>query len=292
LQLAGCKSHKCMIVIESVSDMRQWSERQRRGRQRIVLVPTMGFLHEGHLCLMREARWRGDMVVASIFINPTQFAPGEDFATYPRDFERDRRMLDVEGVDVLFLPSLTQIYPAGAQTFVEVEKLSLPLCGSVRPGHFRGVSTVVAKLFNIVQPHLAIFGEKDYQQLQVVRRMVRDLAMDVEIIGHPIVREADGLAMSSRNAYLTSAERPAALCLSRALCKAERLVRRGEITAAKIVDRVRAELDNEPLVAVEYVKLCDVETLDEVDKISEPALLALAVRIGKARLIDNRVLKY
>jgi pantoate--beta-alanine ligase len=281
-----------MIVIESVSDMRQWSERQRRGRQRIVLVPTMGFLHEGHLCLMREARWRGDMVVASIFINPTQFAPGEDFATYPRDFERDRRMLDVEGVDVLFLPSLTQIYPAGAQTFVEVEKLSLPLCGSVRPGHFRGVSTVVAKLFNIVQPHLAIFGEKDYQQLQVVRRMVRDLAMDVEIIGHPIVREADGLAMSSRNAYLTSAERPAALCLSRALCKAERLVRRGEITAAKIVDRVRAELDNEPLVAVEYVKLCDVETLDEVDKISEPALLALAVRIGKARLIDNRVLKY
>jgi len=281
-----------MIVIESVSDMRQWSERQRRGRQRIVLVPTMGFLHEGHLCLMREARWRGDMVVASIFINPTQFAPGEDFATYPRDFERDRRMLDVEGVDVLFHPSLTQIYPAGAQTFVEVEKLSLPLCGSVRPGHFRGVTTVVAKLFNIVQPHLAIFGEKDYQQLQVVRRMVRDLAMDVEIIGHPIVREADGLAMSSRNAYLTSAERPAALCLSRALCKAERLVRRGEITAAKIVDRVRAELDNEPLVAVEYVKLCDVETLDEVDKISEPALLALAVRIGKARLIDNRVLKH
>jgi len=281
-----------MIVIESVSDMRQWSERQRRGRQRIVLVPTMGFLHEGHLCLMREARWRGDMVVASIFINPTQFAPGEDFATYPRDFERDRRMLDVAGVDVLFHPSLTQIYPAGAQTFVGVEKLSLPLCGSVRPGHFRGVTTVVAKLFNIVQPHLAIFGEKDYQQLQVVRRMVRDLAMDVEIIGHPIVREADGLAMSSRNAYLTSAERPAALCLSRALCKAERLVRRGEITAAKIVDRVRAELDNEPLVAVEYVKLCDVETLDEVDKISEPALLALAVRIGKARLIDNRVLKH
>ena len=281
-----------MQIIELISDMRQWSERQRRGRQRIVLVPTMGFLHEGHLCLMREARWRGDMVVASIFINPTQFAPGEDFATYPRDFERDRRMLDVEGVDVLFHPSLTQIYPAGAQTFVEVEKLSLPLCGSVRPGHFRGVTTVVAKLFNIVQPHLAIFGEKDYQQLQVVRRMVRDLAMDVEIIGHPIVREADGLAMSSRNAYLTSAERPAALCLSRALCKAERLVRRGEITAAKIVDRVRAELDNEPLVAVEYVKLCDVETLDEVDKISEPALLALAVRIGKARLIDNRVLKH
>jgi len=281
-----------MQIIELISDMRQWSERQRRGRQRIVLVPTMGFLHEGHLCLMREARRRGDMVVASIFVNPTQFTPGEDFATYPRDFERDRRMLDAENVDVLFHPSVAQIYPVGAQTFVEVERLSLPLCGSVRPGHFRGVATVVAKLFNIVQPHLAIFGEKDYQQLQVIRRMVRDLAMDVEIVGHPIVREADGLAMSSRNAYLTSAERQAALCLSRALCKAERLVRRGEVTAAKIVDRVRAELDNEPLVAVEYVKLCDVETLDEVDKIGEPALLALAARIGKARLIDNRVLKH
>ena len=281
-----------MIVIEPISDMRQWSERQRRGRQRIVLVPTMGFLHEGHLGLVREARWRGDLVVASIFVNPAQFAPGEDFATYPRDFERDRGMLEVEGVDVLFHPSLAEIYPAGSQTVVDVEKLSLPLCGSVRPGHFRGVATVVAKLFNIVRPHLAIFGEKDYQQLQVIRRMVRDLGMDVEIVGHPIVREADGLAMSSRNAYLTPAERQAALCLSRALCKAERLVRRGEVTAAKIVERVRAELDNEPLAAVEYVKLCDVETLDEVDKIREPALLALAVRIGKARLIDNRVLKH
>lgn len=281
-----------MILIESVSDMRQWSERQRRGRQRIVLVPTMGFLHEGHLCLMREARRRGDMVVVSIFVNPTQFAPGEDFTTYPRDFDRDRRMLEAENVDVLFHPSVAQIYPAGAQTFVEVERLSSPLCGSVRPGHFRGVATVVAKLFNIVQPHIAIFGEKDYQQLQVIRRMVRDLGMDVEVVGHPIVREADGLAMSSRNAYLTSAQRQAALCLSRALCKAERLVRRGEVTAAKIVDRVRAELDNEPLVAVEYIKLCDVETLDEVDNIGEPALLALAVRIGKARLIDNRVLKH
>jgi pantoate--beta-alanine ligase len=281
-----------MIVIESISDMRQWSERQRRGRQRIVLVPTMGFLHEGHFCLMREARVRGDLVVASIFVNPAQFAPGEDFATYPRDFERDRRMLEVEGVDVLFHPSVAQIYPAGAQTFVEVEKLSLPLCGSVRPGHFRGVATVVAKLFNIVRSHVAIFGEKDYQQLQVIRRMVRDLSMDVEIVGHPIVREADGLAMSSRNAYLTSAERRAALCLSRALCKAERLVRRGEVAATAIVDRVVADLNNEPLATVEYVKLCDAETLDEVDEVREPVLLALAVHIGKARLIDNRVLKH
>lgn len=280
-----------MQIIESISDMRQWSERQRRGRQRIVLVPTMGFLHEGHLCLVREARRRGDLVVASIFVNPAQFGPGEDFATYPRDFERDRRMLEAENIDVLFHPPVEQMYPAGAQTFVEVEQLSLPLCGAVRPGHFRGVATVVAKLFNIVRPHVAIFGEKDYQQLQVIRRMVCDLSMDVEIVGHPIVRETDGLAMSSRNAYLTSAERQAALCLSRALCKAERLVRRGEVTAAKIIDRVRAELNHEPLAAVEYLKLCDLETLDEVDEVREPALLALAVRIGKARLIDNRVLK-
>ncbi len=281
-----------MQIIEQVSEMRDWSERQRRGRQRIVLVPTMGFLHEGHLCLMREARLRGDLIVASIFVNPAQFGPGEDLATYPRDFERDRRMLEVEGVDVLFHPSVAQIYPAGAQTLVQVEKLSLPLCGSVRPGHFRGVATVVAKLFNIVRPHAAIFGEKDYQQLQVIRRMVRDLSMDVEIVGHPIVREADGLAMSSRNAYLNSAERQAALCLSRALCRAERLVRRGETNAGAIVDRVLMELNKEPLAAVEYVKLCDAETLDEIDEVGEPGLLALAVRIGKARLIDNRVLKH
>jgi pantoate--beta-alanine ligase len=281
-----------MQIIESVADMRQWSERQWRGRQRIVLVPTMGFLHEGHLCLMRDAHARGDAVVASIFVNPAQFGPGEDFATYPRDFDRDCRLLEVEGVDVLFHPLVEQIYPAGAQTFVQVEKLSLPLCGGARPGHFRGVATVVAKLFNIVRPQVAIFGEKDYQQLQVIRRMVRDLNLDVEIVGHPIVREADGLAMSSRNAYLNSAERQAALCLSRSLCKAERLVSRGETHAAAIVDRVRAQLDKEPLVAVEYVKLCDVETLDEIEAVDKPALLALAVRIGKARLIDNRVLKH
>jgi len=280
-----------MIVIESISDMRQWSERQWRGRQRIVLVPTMGFLHEGHLCLMRDARARGDAVVASIFVNPAQFGAGEDFATYPRDFERDCRLLEAVGVDVLFHPSVEQIYPAGAQTFVQVEKLSLPLCGAARPGHFRGVATVVAKLFNIVRPQVAIFGEKDYQQLQVIRRMVRDLNLDVAIVGHPIVREADGLAMSSRNAYLNAAERQAALCLSRALCKAERLVRRGEMNAAAIVERMRAELDNEPLAAVEYVKLCHVETLDEIEAVGKSALLALAVRIGKARLIDNRVLK-
>jgi pantoate--beta-alanine ligase len=292
MQITACKSRNDMLVIESIADMRQWSEWQRRRRQRIVLVPTMGFLHEGHLCLVRAARLRGDLVVASIFVNPAQFGPGEDFTSYPRDFERDRGMLEAEKVDVLFHPSTAEIYPAGAQTFVEVEKLSAPLCGAARPGHFRGVATVVAKLFNIVQPHMAIFGEKDYQQLQVIRRMVRDLGMGVEIVGHPIVREPDGLAMSSRNLYLNGAERQAALCLSRALCKAERLVRRGEVSAAAIVKRVLAEINNQPLATVDYVEICDAETLGVVDEVRQPVLLALAVRIGKARLIDNRVLKH
>ena len=281
-----------MQIIEDVSDMRQWSETQRRAGRRIVLVPTMGFLHEGHLCLVRAARARGDRVVVSIFVNPTQFGPGDDFAAYPRDFERDRRLLEAENVDVLFHPSVRQIYPPGAQTFVEVEQLSLPLCGSVRPGHFRGVATVVAKLFNIARPDAAIFGAKDYQQLQVIRRMACDLNMDVEIIGHPIVREADGLAMSSRNAYLSASERQAAVCLSRGLCKAERLFKRGESAAARLIDVVMTELRREPLATVEYVKLCDAETLADVDAIDAPALLAVAVRFGRARLIDNRVLKH
>lgn len=284
-----------MQIIEQVSEMRQWSERQRRERQCVVLVPTMGFLHEGHLCLVRDARLRGDRVVVSIFVNPTQFDPGEDFAAYPRDFERDRRLLETENVDVLFHPAVAQIYPVGAQTFVDVEQLSLPLCGSVRPGHFRGVATVVTKLFNIVRPHAAIFGAKDYQQLQVIRRMARDLSMDVEIIGHPIVREADGLAMSSRNAYLSADERQAAVCLSRALCKAERLFKRGERVAGRLVELVMAEIQREPLAQVEYVKLSDAETLaelDAIDTIDAPALLAVAARFGRARLIDNRVLKH
>jgi pantoate--beta-alanine ligase len=252
----------------------------------------MGFLHRGHLCLVRDARARGDRLVVSIFVNPAQFGPGEDFAAYPRDFERDRKLLGKEGVDVLFHPSVAEIYPQGAQTHVEVERLSAPLCGALRPGHFRGVATVVAKLFNMVRPHVAVFGEKDYQQLQVIRRLVQDLSMGVEIVGHPIVREADGLAMSSRNTYLTEAERAAAVCLPRALCKAERLFQRGETSAEAILQITRDELRKEPLAAVEYVKLCDAETLEEIETIDDAAVLALAVRIGKARLIDNRVLPH
>jgi pantoate--beta-alanine ligase len=198
--------------------------------------------------------------------------------------------LQKEQIDIVFHPALATMYPEGAETYIEFEKLSLPLCGATRPGHFRGVATAVAKLFNMVGPHVAIFGEKDYQQLQVIRRMARDLSMEVEIVGHPIVREPDGLAMSSRNAYLTAEERHAAVSLSRALCKAERLVRRGETSAQLLLSLVSAELAKEPLANLEYVKLCDPETLIDLETVDRTALLALAVRFGKARLIDNRVL--
>jgi pantoate--beta-alanine ligase len=279
-----------MRIIEKISEMRDWSAAERCSGRRIAFVPTMGFLHSGHLCLVRDAKTRGDRLVVSIFVNPTQFSPGEDFLSYPRDFERDCELLEKSGVDALFHPSVAEMYAPGAQTRVEVDRLSLPLCGALRAGHFRGVATVVTKLFNIVLPHVAVFGEKDFQQLQVVRRLVQDLSMSVEIIGHPIVREPDGLAMSSRNAYLTEAERAAAVCLSRALCRAERLFQRGETSAAALVQSALAELETEALVGVEYVKLCDAETLEDIDTIADPAVLALGVRIGKARLIDNRVL--
>jgi len=280
-----------MRVIERVQDMYEWSESERREGRRIVLVPTMGFLHEGHLCLIRDAKKRGDRLVVSIFVNPAQFAPQEDFASYPRDFARDRRLLENEGVDILFHPSVKEIYPQGYETYVEVEKLGALLCAAQRPGHFRGVATVIAKLFNIVRPDIAIFGEKDYQQLLIIRRLVRDLNFAVEIISYPIVREPDGLAMSSRNAYLSVEERQAAQCLSRSLRKANCLVEKGIADAAAIIEAVKAEMEREPLVSVDYVKLCDLATLEEVYRIEDAALLALAARIGKARLIDNTVLR-
>ena len=281
-----------MLIIEQISAMRDWSEAERSAGRRVVLVPTMGFLHEGHLALVDEAKTRGDRVVVSIFVNPTQFGPSEDFAAYPRDFERDRALLEKKLVDVVFHPRVDDMYPEGSQTYVEVEPLSRLLCGATRSGHFRGVATVVAKLLNIVRPQAAVFGEKDYQQLQLIRCMVRDLNMNVEIIGHPIVREPDGLALSSRNAYLTPAERQAAGCLSRSLCKADRLVKRGETSSEAIVRLARSELEKEPLATIEYVELRDAETLEEINNIERVAVLALAVRIGKARLIDNRVLTH
>jgi len=281
-----------MLIIERIEEMQHWSDAKRRQGRRIAFVPTMGFLHEGHLSLVRLGKRRGDRLVVSIFVNPAQFAPQEDFSGYPRDFDRDRELLEKAGVDILFHPSVEEMYPAGHQTRVQVENLSAPLCGAFRPGHFRGVATVVAKLFNIVQPDVAIFGCKDFQQLQVIRRMARDMSFTVEIVGHPTVREPDGLAISSRNAYLNAAERQAARCLAQSLRAAECLVKGGERRAAVILDRVARAIAAEPLARLEYASLCDAETLAEIEELRDRAVLALAVWIGKARLIDNIVFQF
>ncbi|MFQ5684622.1 MAG: pantoate--beta-alanine ligase [Candidatus Binatia bacterium] len=280
-----------MRIIEPIQEMQSWSEAERWKGKRVALVPTMGSLHEGHLSLVREGRKRGDQLVVSIFVNPTQFAPHEDYASYPRQPDHDRRALEKEGVDVLFQPSVEEMYPEGYQTYIEVERLSPLLCGASRPGHFRGVTTVVAKLFNIVRPHVAVFGSKDYQQLQILRRMAEELNLGVEVIASPIVREKDGLAMSSRNAYLNQEERQAARSLPRSLKRAEWLVHQGERDGERLLDAVRTEIGKEPLVRIEYVRLCDTETLVDIQRINSSGLLALAVRIGKARLIDNTILK-
>ena len=282
---------KAMIVIEAVSEMRRWGELQRRQNRRIVLVPTMGFLHDAHLSLVRDAKQRGDRVVVSIFVNPTQFVPGEDYESYPRDFARDRRLLENHAVDVLFHPSVEEIYPEGFATRVDVTDLSTRLCGAFRPGHFAGVATVVMKLFNIVGPQVAIFGRKDYQQLQIIRRLVEDLNLDIDIVGHSTVREPDGVAMSSRNAYLTPRERRAARCLFRSLRRAEKLVSRGERDAKTLVTAVEAVIAAEPLATMEYVSLCDPTSLHAVDRLDRAAVLAIAVRIGRARLIDNTMIR-
>jgi len=281
-----------MRVIEHIPEMQTWSETEQRAGRRIVLVPTMGALHEGHLSLVREGKKSGARLVVSLFINPAQFAPNEDLAAYPSDFEGDRDLLEKEKVDVLFHPTSTEIYPAGYQTYVEVEKLAPLLCGEFRPGHFRGVVTVVAKLFNIVRPQAAVFGAKDYQQLQLIRRMTRDLNFDIEIVGCPTVRDKDGLALSSRNRYLSREERAAALSLSRSLKRAESMVEEGERESRRIIHAVRAEIQREPLARIDYARICDPETLVEVAKIQGGgAVLALAVRVGGTRLIDNTMLK-
>jgi pantoate--beta-alanine ligase len=279
-----------MRIIRSITEMADWSQAERQQGRRIGFVPTMGALHEGHLSLVHDAKTRGDRLVVSIFVNPTQFAPAEDFAAYPRNFDRDSGLLEAEAIDVLFHPAAEDIYPPGSQTHVEVAKLSKLLCGAQRPYHFQGVATVVTKLFNVVRPHVAVFGEKDYQQLQIIRRLVRDLFLDIEIVGLPIVRDSDGVAMSSRNAYLNAEEKKAARCLSRSLRRAECLVRQGEASAKPIAQAVIAELQSEPLAVVEYVTISDVETLEQIERIRDAAVLALAVRIGKTRLIDNKVL--
>lgn len=264
-----------------------------RGQGDIVLVPTMGYLHDGHLSLMRLARARagaGGRVVASIFVNPTQFGPTEDLSTYPRDEARDLALLRAEGVDAVFAPDVADIYAPGAQTMVDAQELSRILIGKLRPGHFRGVATIVAKLFNIVQPQAAVFGEKDFQQLAVIRTMVRDLDFPIEILGGPIARDVDGLALSSRNVRLTAPDRAAAPILPRALDQAEALAQAGH-TASRIRSHVRALLEAEPRANVQSVDIRDAATLDSLSgTLTRPAVLLLAVRFGQVLLIDNRVL--
>jgi len=288
-----------MRVVESVRELQEHADAVRGERRRLALVPTMGALHEGHLALVDAARRKADEVWVSIFVNPTQFAPGEDFERYPRTLEADLAACRDRGVDGVFHPPAQELYPPGHQTWVDVTELARPLCGAHRPGHFRGVATVVTKLLIAARPHVAAFGEKDFQQLAVIRRLVRDLGLDVEILGVPIVREADGLAVSSRNRLLTPEARRQARALARALDVGEAAVAGGELRGGAILRRVRAELARAPLARVEYAELRDPETLRPAPQtLSAPTLLALAVHLPAAdggpgasvRLIDNCLL--
>ncbi len=278
-------------TITTIAELRAALSEYRRTGKTVGLVPTMGYLHVGHMELVRRAREKNDVVVASIFVNPLQFGPGEDLSKYPRDLARDQAMLEKGGVDFLFSPGVADMYPRPMETVVDVPKLGSELEGSVRPGHFAGVATVVTKLFNIVQPDRAYFGEKDFQQLQIIRRMVEDLAQPVEIIGVPTVREADGLACSSRNVYLSAAERQAAAIVPKALAEAERLVASGVTDVGDVEKAVTAFLSAEPLARPEVVALRDPDTLETLQSIGDkPVLLLLFVRFGSTKLLDNRVI--
>ncbi|MEK1947220.1 MAG: pantoate--beta-alanine ligase [Ensifer adhaerens] len=280
-----------MKTITTITELRAALAEYRRAGKTVGLVPTMGYLHVGHMELVRRARGQNDVVVASIFVNPLQFGPNEDLSKYPRDLARDQAMLEEGGVDFLFSPGVSDMYPRPMETVVDVPKLGSELEGSVRPGHFAGVATVVTKLFNIVGPDRAYFGEKDFQQLQIIRRMVDDLAQPVTVIGVPTVREADGLACSSRNVYLSAAEREAAAIVPKALAEAERLVASGITDAVEVERAVTAFLSAEPLARPEVVALRDPGTLETIQEIGDkPVLLLLFVRFGTTKLLDNRVI--
>jgi pantoate--beta-alanine ligase len=278
-----------MKLVTTIDEMRDLRKSTRQSGQRLGLVPTMGALHEGHSSLVRAARDKSDVVAVSIFVNPTQFGPNEDFAKYPRTLEKDSEMLEREHVDVIFAPSVDDMYPAGAVTWVTVERMSDRLCGKSRPGHFRGVTTVVCKLFHIVEPHSAFFGQKDAAQVAIIRRMVRDLNMPVSIEVCPIVRESDGLALSSRNAYLNPEERKSALVLHRSLQRAKRLFENGERDSAKLIIASKEEFKNEPSARLDYFEIVDPDSLEPVTTISNRALIAVAGFIGNTRLIDNLI---
>lgn len=277
-----------MEVVKNPRALTQTLKALKKEGKSVGLVPTMGYLHEGHLSLVREARRNNDIVVVSIFVNPTQFGPNEDLASYPRDFERDSALLDHEGVDFIFAPEAEDMYPAGYATYVDVEgELTGRLCGASRPGHFRGVATVVSKLFNIVAPDRAYFGIKDAQQVAVIRRMALDLNFDLEIVACPIVREADGLALSSRNVYLSEAERVDALVLSQSLFMAKDLIEAGERSAEAVRRAIADRIGAVSSAVIDYIEIVDAMTLAPVDVLSGKILIALAVKVGKPRLIDN-----
>ncbi|MDP8225087.1 MAG: pantoate--beta-alanine ligase [Candidatus Lernaella stagnicola] len=284
---------KLAKVITTVADMQEWAYFRRAEHRTIGFVPTMGYLHDGHLSLVRIARERADDVVVSIFVNPTQFGAGEDLTAYPRDFERDKRMCESQGADVIFFPDVEEIYPPGYQTQITVPQVAGPLCGVSRPVHFGGVATVCCKLFNSVRPNFAVFGEKDYQQILVVERMVRDLHMDVEIVPGPTLRDPDGLAMSSRNVYMTPEERHQAPIIQQTLQRAKILVDSGERSRDGILAAVREMISTAPAGRIDYIELRRLPNLEEAEE--SPAgrhLLAVAVYFGKSRLIDNQILEF
>jgi pantoate--beta-alanine ligase len=276
-----------MLVVPTIAEVRNACKQLRAGGKTLGLVPTMGALHEGHSSLVRAARARCGVVAVSIFVNPTQFGPKEDFSTYPRSLERDCQILEQAGTDLVFVPGVEEMYPAGATTIVEVTGLSDRLDGASRPGHFRGVATVVAKLFHIFTPEYAFFGQKDAAQVAVLRKMVRDLLFGVQLEVCPIVREPDGLAMSSRNRYLSAEERRQALVLSRALQTVERLVREGESDSARLIEAALRVFGKESTVEVDYCRIVDPSTLEDLGDVRDGALVAVAARVGKTRLIDN-----
>jgi pantoate--beta-alanine ligase len=300
-----------MKVIKTIKEMQRIADEARRQGKIIGLVPTMGYFHEGHLSLMREARKNSDLLVVSIFVNPTQFGPGEDFKSYPRDLKRDLRLAKKMGVNIIFSPDVKEIYPEGFLTYVDVEEISSILEGASRPGHFRGVITIVAKLFNAIKPHKAYFGQKDFQQTVVIKKMVEDLNMDVEIVVLPTIREKDSLATSSRNVYLTKKEREIAPILYKSLKMAEDLIKKGERDSKKIIRKMKGLIKKEKLIKLEYIAIVDLQTLQEIKRInpirsprqrrgirpqreritSNGVNISLAAEIGKARLIDNITIK-
>lgn len=278
-------------VFRTAKETKRFIKKERKKKRSIGFVPTMGYLHEGHLSLIREARKNNDLVVISIFVNPAQFGPKEDYKRYPRDFRRDKRLAERAGVDVIFYPSTKEMYPDGYHTSVEVTDITERLCGKSRPGHFKGVTTVVTKLFNIVQPDVAYFGQKDAQQAIVIRRMVEDLNMDLKIKVMPIIREPDGLAMSSRNVYLSKKERLDARVLYESLNLAKKLIRSGVDDTDKIKSRMKELINSKRKARIDYISIVDIQNLKEVKRIKKVTLIALAARFGKTRLIDNVIIR-